>query len=336
MEQFSEINFVILLICIEVHADRVAESGVNRMQEEVQRYLLSLDIEAEASENTIAAYRNDLSQLLTFLIRYQTVDGQRLTEWEQVTPEIMQEYVFQLHERSYASSTVARKVAAVKSFFDYMYTRWVIEKDPAALLESPKVKKHIPHTISHDDVERLLAAPKQYNTAQAIRDSALIETLYATGMRVTELVNLDVSDLDLEAGQLVCGANDKRRRVAHLDSAVQESLRLYMEKGRPALVVRPSESALFLNHRGQRLTRQGLWLIIKRYVTEVGIEEPVTPHTLRHSFATHLLNTGAGLREVQKRLGHASLSTTQVYRQVSDESAPEITIDGKPLVEDEN
>ncbi|GIK71579.1 MAG: tyrosine recombinase XerC [Chloroflexota bacterium] len=336
MEQFSEINFVILLICIEVHADRVAESGVNRMQEEVQRYLLSLDIEAEASENTIAAYRNDLSQLLTFLIRYQTVDGQRLTEWEQVTPEIMQEYVFQLHERSYASSTVARKVAAVKSFFDYMYTRGVIEKDPAALLESPKVKKHIPHTISHDDVERLLAAPKQYNTAQAIRDSALIETLYATGMRVTELVNLDVSDLDLEAGQLVCGANDKRRRVAHLDSAVQESLRLYMEKGRPALVVRPSESALFLNHRGQRLTRQGLWLIIKRYVTEVGIEEPVTPHTLRHSFATHLLNTGAGLREVQKRLGHASLSTTQVYRQVSDESAPEITIDGKPLVEDEN
>ena len=127
------------------------------MQEEVQRYLLSLDIEAEASENTIAAYRNDLSQLLTFLLRYQTADGQKLANWDQVTAEIAQEYVFQLRERSYASSTVARKVAAVKSFFDYMYTRGIIENDPAALLESPKVKKHIPHTISHDDVERLLA-----------------------------------------------------------------------------------------------------------------------------------------------------------------------------------
>ena len=305
------------------------------MQEEVQRYLLSLDIEAEASENTIAAYRNDLSQLLTFLLRYKTVEGKRLSGWDQVTSEIVQEYVFQLRERDYASSTVARKVAAVKSFFDYMYTHSIIENDPTALLESPKVKKHVPHTISHDDVERLLAAPKQYTTAQAMRDSALIETLYATGMRVTELVNLNVADLDLEAGQLICGANDRRRRIARLDSTVQAAMRLYMAKGRPALVVRPSESALFLNHRGQRLTRQGLWLIIKRYVSEVGITEPVTPHTLRHSFATHLLSTGAGLREVQKRLGHASLSTTQVYRQVSDESAPEITIDGKPITDSE-
>ncbi len=302
------------------------------MQEEVQRYLLSLDVEAEASENTIAAYRNDLSQLLTFLMQYRTVDGQPLAGWNEVTAEIVQEYVLQLRERDYASSTVARKVAAVKSFFDFMYTRNIIEHDPAALVESPKVKKHIPHTISHEDVERLLAAPKQYNTAQAMRDSALIETLYATGMRVTELVNLNVADLELAVGLLVCGANDRRRRIARLDENVMDALRLYMEKGRPALVVRPDEPALFLNHRGQRLTRQGLWLIIKRYVAEVGITEPVTPHTLRHSFATHLLNTGAGLREVQRRLGHASLSTTQVYKQVSDESAPQITIDGKPVV----
>ena len=207
------------------------------MQEEVQRYLLSLDIEAEASENTIAAYRNDLSQLLTFLLRYKTVEGKRLSGWDQVTSEIVQEYVFQLRERDYASSTVARKVAAVKSFFDYMYTHSIIENDPTALLESPKVKKHVPHTISHDDVERLLAAPKQYTTAQAMRDSALIETLYATGMRVTELVNLNVADLDLEAGQLICGANDRRRRIARLDSTVQGAMRLYMAKGRPALVV---------------------------------------------------------------------------------------------------
>lgn len=306
------------------------------MQEEVQRYLLSLDIEEEASENTIAAYRNDLSQLLTFLMHYQTADGQRVTSWDQVTPVVIQDYLFHLRDRSYASSTVARKVAAVKSFFDFLYSRDIIKADPAALLESPKVKKHIPHTISHEDVELLLAAPKQHHTAQAIRDSALLEILYATGMRVTELVNLDMTDLDLEAGQLVCGANDKRRRVAHLEQTVRDALHLYMEQGRPALMVRTTEPALFLNHRGQRLTRQGLWLIIKRYVKEVGIQGQVTPHTLRHSFAAHLLSTGAGLREVQKRLGHASLSTTQVYKQVAEESAPEITIDGKPVVDNED
>jgi integrase/recombinase XerD len=149
-------------------------------------------------------------------------------------------------------------------------------------------------------------------------------------------VNLNVQDLDLETGRMVCGADGKRRRVAPLDAAVQEALRVYMERGRPALVVRANEQALFLNHRGQRLTRQGLWLIIKRYVKEVEIREQVTPHTLRHSFATHLLNTGAGLREVQQRLGHASLSTTQVYRQVAEESAPEIEIDGKPVTLDED
>lgn len=303
------------------------------MQEEVQRYLLSLDIEEEASENTIAAYRNDLTQLLTFLMRYQTADGQRVTNWDQVTPTVVQDYIFNLRQRDYASSTVARKVAAVKSFFDFMFNRGIIKEDPAALLESPKVKKHIPHTISHEEVERLLAAPKQHQTPQAIRDSALLEILYATGMRVTELVNLNVADLNLDAKILICGASDKRRRLAELGPDVEKALRLYMEVGRPALVVRPSETALFLNHRGQRLTRQGLWLIIKRYVNEVDIAEQVTPHTLRHSFATHLLNTGAALREVQMRLGHASLSTTQVYKQVTDENPSEIIIDGEPREE---
>lgn len=306
------------------------------MQEEVQRYLLSLGVEEDASENTVAAYRNDLSQLLTFLMHYEAPDGQRVVSWDQVTPAIIQNYVFHLKDRDYASSTVARKVAAVKSYFEFMRLHGIIEDDPAALLESPKVKKHIPHTISHEDIERLLAAPKQQTTPQALRDGALLETLYASGMRVTELVNLDVGDLDLEGGRLICAADGKRRRVAPLDTTVQAALRNYMEHGRPALVVRPTETALFLNHRGQRLTRQGLWLIIKRYVKEVGIREQVTPHTLRHSFAAHLLNTGAALREVQKRLGHASLSTTQVYKQVTEESAPEILIDGKPVPKDEN
>lgn len=302
------------------------------MQKQIQTYLNHLAIDEESSENTIAAYRNDLGQLYTYLSNYKDFNGNPVTTWDDVTLAIIQDYVLSLRDRKYASSTVARKVAAVKSFFEYMVNHGDITKDPTALLASPKVKKHLPHTISHEDVERLLEAPLTQDSPQSKRDSALLETLYATGMRVTELVNLDVTDLDMENGQITCGASNRRRRVAPLNERALDAMTLYMEEGRPGLIVKPEETALFLNHRGQRLTRQGLWLIIKRYVKEVNIQEPVTPHTLRHSFAAHLLNRGAGLREVQRRLGHASLSTTQVYRQMRTmDSDADITIDGKPI-----
>jgi len=302
------------------------------MQKQIQTYLNHLAIDEESSENTIAAYRNDLGQLYTYLSNYRDFNGNPVTTWDDVTLAIIQDYVLSLRDRKYASSTVARKVAAVKSFFEYMVNHGDITKDPTALLASPKVKKHLPHTISHEDVERLLEAPLTQDSPQSKRDSALLETLYATGMRVTELVNLDVTDLDMENGQITCGASNRRRRVAPLNERALDAMTLYMEEGRPGLIVKPEETALFLNHRGQRLTRQGLWLIIKRYVKEVNIQEPVTPHTLRHSFAAHLLNRGAGLREVQRRLGHASLSTTQVYRQMRTmDSDADITIDGKPV-----
>lgn len=302
------------------------------MQKQIQIYLNHLAIDEESSENTIAAYRNDLSQLYTFLSRYTKHDGNTINTWDDVNLAVVQDYVLSLKERKYASSTVARKVAAVKSFFEYMLKHGDIKKDPTVHLASPKVKKHVPHTISYENVERLLEAPLAQDSPQAKRDSALLETLYATGMRVTELVNLDMADLDLENRQITCGASNRRRRVAPLNDRATDAMALYMEEGRPGLVVKPDEMALFLNHRGQRLTRQGLWLIIKRYVKEVNIEEPVTPHTLRHSFAAHLLNRGAALREVQRRLGHASLSTTQVYRQMrTTDSDADITIDGKPV-----
>lgn len=302
------------------------------MQKQIQTYLNHLAIDEESSENTIAAYRNDLGQLYTYLSSYSDFNGNPVTTWDDVNLAIIQDYVLSLRDRKYASSTVARKVAAVKSFFEYMLNHGDITKDPTALLASPKVKKHLPHTISSEDVERLLEAPLTQDSPQSKRDSALLETLYATGMRVTELVNLDVTDLDMEKGQITCGASNRRRRVAPLNERALDAMTLYMDEGRPGLVVKPDETALFLNHRGQRLTRQGLWLIIKRYVKEVNIQEPVTPHTLRHSFAAHLLNRGAGLREVQRRLGHASLSTTQVYRQMRTmDSDADITIDGKPV-----
>ena len=169
------------------------------------------------------------------------------------------------------------------------------------------------------------------HTPQALRDQALMETLYATGVRVTELVNLNVSDVDLAARTIACAAGGKRNRLSPIYPRAVVVLEHYLSAGRPHLVVEPNETALFLNHRGQRLTRQGLWLIIKRYVREVGIQQTVTPHTLRHSFAAHLIHAGAGLREVQERLGHASLSTTQIYRQLPNDPGPELIIDGRPV-----
>lgn len=300
------------------------------MQEQIDGFLDFIASEDEASENTIAAYRNDLSQLLAFLTAYRSPLGDRITEWRQVDPGIVQEYMFEMRGRDYAPTTVARKVAAMKSFFEYLLEHGVISADPTVDLASPKIKKHTPHTIPPEQVDRLLAAPAAQSTPQALRDVALMETLYATGVRVTELINLDLKDIDLFNRLVACNSG-RRSRVVPIFPRAVAALEAYLDQGRPQLLVDPNEQALFLNHRGQRLTRQGLWLIIKRYVKEVDIQEPVTPHTLRHSFAAHLLNAGANLREVQERLGHANVSTTHMYRQNSEELPNEIVIDGRVI-----
>lgn len=300
------------------------------MLEEIDRFLQYLMVEEEASENTVSAYRNDLNQLHHFLATYRTPLGKSVSEWSDVDKVAVQDFILELRSRDYATTTVARKIAAVKSFFEFLRQSGAVPADPTAGLESPKVKKHLPHTIPPDEVEKLRAAPALYDSPQALRDLALMETLYATGVRVTELVNLNLADVDFERKYLYTGKGNRRTRIVPIEPRTIDALRRYLQDGRPHLVVDKREIALFLNHRGQRLTRQGLWLIIKRYVKEAGIQGTVTPHTLRHSFALHLLNSGAGLREVKERLGHASLSTTQVYRQASNESPNEITIDGKP------
>jgi integrase/recombinase XerD len=197
----------------------------------------------------------------------------------------------------------------------------VVSDDPTATLDSPKVKKRLPKAISREDIEQLLAAPAQGTSAKSQRDHALLELLYASGMRVTELVSLDVSDVNLASHSVrVRGkkASSKERVIPVGDRAL-DTLQIYVNKGRMQLVRDPEEPALFLNHRGQRLTRQGLWLIIKHYVDEVGISEDVTPHTLRHSFAAHKLSQGKSLQDIQKLLGHANISTTQVYQHVGQE-----------------
>jgi integrase/recombinase XerD len=288
------------------------------MQEQIQNFLDFLDNEKGYADNTIAAYRNDLTQFL----RYLEQQDHQYSSWAEVDKDTIINYVLNLKEREYTSSTVARKVAAIKSFFHYLMAEKVIADDPTATLDSPKVKKRLPKAISREDIERLLAATAEGKSAKSQRDHALLEMLYASGMRVTELVSLDVSDVNLASGTVrVWGKkSSSKERIIPVGDRALDALQTYLNKGRIQLVRDPEERALFLNHRGQRLTRQGLWLIIKHYVDEVGISEDVTPHTLRHSFAAHKLSQGKSLQDIQKLLGHANISTTQVYQRVGQET----------------
>ncbi len=290
------------------------------MQEKIRDFLTFLTVEKNYSQNTIAAYRNDLSQFITFLRERMP----SVTAWIEVSKEIILSFVLYLKEREYTSSTVARKVAAIKSFFHYLVASDYLKDDPTATLDSPRVSKHLPKAISSEDIGRLLAAPAERSTPKALRDKALLEVLYATGMRVSELVSLNVDDLNLASNNVRCLGRGAKERIIPIYEEAAEALQTYLNRGRIQLLRDPNEGALFLNLRGQRLTRQGLWLIIKRYAEQVGISSDVTPHTLRHSFATHMLNDGVGLQEVQKLLGHANISTTQVYTQVRGERRREV------------
>lgn len=287
------------------------------MEKQVQAFLDHLIAHKRYSANTIAAYRNDLTQFLAYL------DSPDLLlppqDWSEVTTPYLTGYFLSLKERAYTPSTQARKVAAVKSFFEFLTATHVIDANPATALSSPKVKRHLPKTISPEQVEQLLAEPARDHTPRGVRDWTLMLLLYATGMRVTELVSLDIMDVDLAVRTVRCGSAGENERLIPIDQDVAEALRLYLKESRPRLVASGEERALFVNHRGQRLTRQGLWLIIKYYVRAVGIEYEVTPHTLRHSFAAHMLDRGVTLREVQRLLGHANLSTTQVYAELSQQ-----------------
>jgi integrase/recombinase XerD len=294
------------------------------METNIREFLDYLIAEKGCSDNTVSAYRNDLTQFHEYVSAPAVGTGE--AGWGVVTRDCLINYILYLKEREYASATVARKVAAVKSFCHFLMRTGVLGDDPAADLDSPKVKKRLPQTLSPEDVDRLLAVPAEGGgTPKSLRDRALLEVLYATGMRVSELARLTVNDVDLAAGSVRCVGKGDKERVMPLYPEAMEAVRAYIEHGRPQLLGSDTDQmALFLNPRGEQLTRQGLWLIIKRYAKELGIQDRVTPHTLRHSFATHMLNGGAGLREVQKLLGHANISTTQVYTHVSRDRLHEV------------
>jgi len=294
------------------------------MLAKIDDFLNFLTVEKGYSKNTIDAYRNDLSQFAKFSER------QGLDDWKQVTKDHLIAFILDMKEREYSSSTVARKVAAVRAFLHFLVSEDVLSEDPSANLDSPSVTKRLPRPISQKNVKLLLAAPDTEKSDRGIRDKALLELLYATGMRVTEVVSLDVNDVNLASSTVRCLGKGAKERSIPIYPSAAEALEAYLEKGRQALIKDPEEKALFVNHRGERLTRQGLWLIIKRYVKQIGISDLVTPHTLRHSFATHMLDGGADLRNVQKLLGHANISTTQVYTQVSNKHLREVYDDSHP------
>jgi integrase/recombinase XerD len=283
----------------------------------VNDFLEFLSVEKGASGNTIAAYRNDLSQLESFVA---SKNGHGI-KWNGVNQDSILDYIMFLKTKTYAEATVARKVAAVKSFFAYLQAEGKLGANPAESLASPKVGRSLPKPLTVQEIDELLEQPNRRTTPEAKRDRAMLELMYATGLRVTELVSLDVGDAYLDQPKpyiRLVGKGNRERQIPLLEQPTQE-VSEYIRFARPRLVGERNEMALFVNRRGDRLTRQGFWLILKAYSREAGIEGRVTPHTLRHSFATHMLRGGMDIHKVQELLGHANISTTQVYTQVSRE-----------------
>ncbi len=290
------------------------------MHEQIQAFLRFITVEKGYAQNTLSAYQNDLNQMAAYL----TAKSPEMT-WAMVTREDVSEYITHMKTLTYSATTVARKLAALKSFFHFLTVERLITENPAAMLDSPKTRKYLPKALSTEDVDRLLAEPAKDNSPKGQRDRAIMEALYATGMRVTELISLNVDDVTLSEGTIRCMGKGAKERIVPLYPRAIEALQNYIQNGRQQLLKTPTpEPALFLNQRGQRLTRQGLWLIIKEYAKRIGITFEVTPHTLRHSFATHMLSGGADLRNVQALLGHANVGTTQVYTHVSNERLREV------------
>src|SRR3990170_3419232 len=291
------------------------------MRKALEDFLTFLAVEKGGSANTIAAYRNDLQQLADFIRSRPATDG-----WGSLDRAMIQDFILDLKQRGYTDTSVARKVAALRSFFAFLSAEGTVSVNPAEGLTSPRVGKSLPKAISPNEVDELLEQPARRSTPEAKRDRAMLELLYATGMRVTELVSLDMTNLNLDprSPYVRCLGKGAKERTIPIHDQALESLVDYLDDGRPLVVRNKDEQALFVNRRGERLTRQGFWLILKGYAKAANLREDVTPHTLRHSFATHMLRGGMPLRHVQEMLGHANISTTQVYTHLTTEHVREV------------
>lgn len=281
------------------------------MTDHVQDFIHYMIVERGLSKNTVDSYRRDLSQYVLFMENVENIK-----EINSIQRANIIGYLLHLKETGKAPTTIARNIASIRSFHQFLLREKACDSDPSVHIETPKAERKLPKVLSMGEVEALLDTPAA-NEPFGIRDKAMLELLYATGIRVSELVNLDLSDVHLSMGFLRCLGKGSKERIIPLGKMAAEAIQRYLETGRGALSKGKSSNALFLNHHGNRLSRQGFWKILKQLAKKANIEKELTPHTLRHSFATHLLENGADLRAVQEMLGHADISTTQIYTHVS-------------------
>ena len=283
------------------------------MEEDIRLFLNYLAKEKKCSKNTLDAYHNDLSQLAEYIASLRK-DETRGRDAQALSEEHLRQYMLSLKEKSYTLSTIARKVAAARTFLKYMAGRGRVNSDLAPKLLAPRVSKALPKALSVPEIQRLLAEPAKTDTADAKRDRAMLELLYATGMLASELMSLNVDDCRNCAINIT---NQRgKTRVIPLDKPTNAIMAEYVDSVRIKLLTRDKERALFLNQRGDRLTRQGFWQIVQGYADEAGLTSKVTPRTIRHSYAVHKLNGGADIQDIQEALGHAHISTTKAYKQV--------------------
>lgn len=289
-----------------------------RMEEALAEFLRSLALEKNASELTVKAYREDLTQAIDFFRG--RPDGRTLTP-AQVTSRHLRAFTVWLHERQYAKTTIARRIAAVRSWFRFLCRQGVVTKNPADGLRAPRQDKKLPHFLAEKSLDNLFQAPPA-DTLFGRRDRAILEALYSAGLRVSELTGLNLGDIDLDAGIATIRGKGKKERLAFFGAASLQTLKDWLHARQSVLAQRESPAArkmdaVFLNKNGTRLTSRSVGRLMEKYLAQAGMDPRTSPHTLRHSFATHLLDRGADIRSVQELLGHSSLATTQIYTHVT-------------------
>jgi integrase/recombinase XerD len=289
-------------------------------------FLAYLEFERGLSRNTLEAYRTDLLQFSQFMSRrgVQPTDAQHGD-----LSAFLAELAVGSERPSVSPATLGRKAACLRSFYRYLRREEVIEHDPAAQLRSPRKTQRLPKVLSREEIGRLLGEPKGTDPT-ALRDRAILELMYACGLRVSEALGLDVADVDLEEGILRTTGKGSKERIVPVGGKALQAVGVYRQRGRPQLLGGKAASRLFLNHRGSHLTRQGLYKIIQGHARRAGLEQKMSPHTLRHSFATHLLAGGCDLRSLQEMLGHSDLATTQIYTHMSAERLKETYFSSHP------
>ena len=280
------------------------------MEKQITLFLEFLQNDKKLSDNTLQSYKRDIMQYHNYVdensINYLKADENKIKEYLQYLQEIGK-----------ISSTISRSLASIRSFYQFLIRTKLIKEDPTVNIQSPKIEKRVPSILTSKEIELLLDQPKDVDL-KGTRDKAMLEFAYATGMRVTEIISLDIDDVNLEEGYVVCRFGSKQRNIP-LGSLSLKALKEYIEESRPYLIRDENVKALFVNINGKRLTRQGFWKIVKYYKEQAHITKDITPHVLRHSFATHLLQNGADLKAIQMMLGHSDISSTQVYMQFQDE-----------------